>query len=160
MNGMNHPDESERTPRDLVEIQGAVDRLAKAERGSASAGFEDRVFAASRAALAAPAPIRFPAAGRWRLAAAMALIAGAGLFVSAWVTMRGGSATIIVSPGPLVENTPAVEEALDADALRGELEDLLASYDAVEQADLADSTPMSETFWDDDDAPMKEDPIR
>ena len=89
MNDMNQTNGSERTPRDLLEIQGAVDRLAEAERGSAGAALEDRVFAASRGALAAPAPIRFPSAGRWRLAAAMAVLAGAGLFASAWLATRG-----------------------------------------------------------------------
>lgn len=153
----------ERTPTDLVGMESALDRLAVAERASAREGLEDRLFGASRGVIAqstdAPAPIRFPVAGCWRLAAAVALLAGAGVLATAWLTTR--PAMTVPAPNGLATETPtAVAEPINADDLRGELEDLLASYDAVESADLADASPTSGTFWAENEGLTTEDPIR
>jgi hypothetical protein len=144
-------------------MESALDRLASAERASARAGLENRLFGASRGALAqstdAPATLRFPAAGRWRLAAVVALLAGAGVLATAWLTTR--PVTVAPPPNQVATEIPkASDEPIDADDLRGELEDLLASYDEVESADLADASPTSGTFWAENEGLTTEDPIR
>lgn len=166
MNGTNQPNDTDRTPDDLLNVQGSIGRLAEFDRRAAKPGLEGRLFDASigafKASNHAPAPIRFPGAGGWRLAASITVLAGTGLLGSLWL-MRQPSTSIvapITSPAPIAQAEPTQTEPLDADELRGELEDFLASYDAVEKADLADSTPMSPTFWDSEDALGREDPIR
>lgn len=153
----------ERTPTDLVGVESVLDRLAAAERSAARAGLEDRLLNASRDVLArsteAPAPIRFPVAGRWRLAAAITLLAGVGVLVTAWLTMQQ-AITVPAADQVAVETPQAIDEPINADDLRGELEDLLASYDAIESADLADAAPTSGTFWAENEGLTTEDPTR
>lgn len=167
MSGTNNAPESNQTPADLLAIESAIERLAAAERRAANLGIEERIFAASRATLAVssapPANLRFPASGRWRLAAALVLLAGVGMLASIWVA----STRIPGAPGPLAhKGDPAgpsetsVEQPINAEDIRDELEELLASYDAVERADLADAAPVSGTFWAEDEGLMTEDPSR
>ncbi|MBL8747481.1 MAG: hypothetical protein JNK58_14140 [Phycisphaerae bacterium] len=165
-NNIYPSNEHDHTPPDLLEMRDAVDRLAGSERLAADAGLEARVFRSSlpalRSAGGAPRAIRFPSAGWWRLAAGVALLAGVGLMVSMWLTSRAtpGVWTAATTPAPIAENTANGDDTIDTDRLRDELDDFLASYDAVERADLADSTPMTQTFWDSDGGLSSEEPIQ
>lgn len=97
MNTTNHHSPSEHeTPEDLRGLSGALDQLAHAERHAAPASLEDRVFAASRAALNEGTPpviarIGGPAFAmngwRFRLAASV-MIAAVGVAAAVWVNAR------------------------------------------------------------------------
>lgn len=168
MNESRRPSHADRTPDDLLPIESSLERLARAERGSARSGLEDRLFAATRAPIAraaAPRTLRFPGSWPMRLAAAVALIAGVGLAVWSW---RSGGVLPPTTPlDPIASNRttpvdaePSDEDPIDAELLREELDALVSSYEAVERAELANAAPISESFWDATHDLPEEDPSR
>lgn len=101
------------TPDDLRPIEQDLDALGASERAGAPAGFEQRIALATTEALrAGPAPVArigFAGVGWRRLAAAVALVAGAGLIV-VLTTQRLGSAT----QAPDAVEAAVIEAELDA----------------------------------------------
>jgi hypothetical protein len=101
------------TPDDLRPIERELDALGASERAGAPAGFEQRIALATTDALrAGPAPVArigFAGVGWRRLAAAVALVAGAGLIV-VLTTQRLGSG----AQAPEAVEAAAIEAELDA----------------------------------------------
>ena len=159
---MSNRDEASATAPELRETEALVDRFARAERERAAAGLESRVFAASRGALHGEdlaelrAPIPFPTGGaghRMRLAAAIVLVAGAGIAAVAWLASRG---PVSAPSSPVASGTGAQAPAEDeAAALESDLEMFLAS--ATEMAPISEFTDADdasdESFWGSDDEP-------
>lgn len=153
---MNHehhePREGVETPAELKAIESRLNALASAEARRVPAGLEDRLFQGSRGVLVeAPASLRFPAPGRWRLAAAVLLVAGAGIAAAFYVGSRGSTPGAGRGTGQMVQRTPVGEPAIvEGDDLQSEIEALLSTYDEVRGADLARATPMGDGFWGED----------
>lgn len=140
---MTTPPDTTPTPPDLAAIESLAERLAQAERASADAGLESRLFAASRTAMAVrtegarPIPFPSPSASRaWRLAAAIAIVAVGGLFTAAWF----GRTT------PAVTAPPSVVASVDSAAIREDLDAWLASFEADDASTLADVAPLEDSF--------------
>ncbi|MFG0275055.1 MAG: hypothetical protein ACF8QF_08360 [Phycisphaerales bacterium] len=138
------------TPADLQALERELDALAADERTSAPAGLEQRVaLATARALRNGPAPVArigFAGVGWRRLAAAVALVAGAGLIVVATTQRLGpGAAT------PEALETASIEaevEAWLADPFLDEGGDSFASL--REELDGFDATLGAEAFDDAD----------
>lgn len=157
------------TPDDLQGIEAALDRLARAERNPSDSGFEQRLATATRGALRAgdaPRSLRFPASWPLRLAAVLALVTGVGLAVNAWrAGVSGPSVNPSAPQGPIARQaqpkpTTEAESPVDPESLRAELDALVSSYEAVEEADLADAGPIADTFWGSGQSYSEEDPTR
>lgn len=143
----NRPDHHEhemRTPEELRAVEARVERLAEAERRAAGAGFEERIASVVRRTLAEPAPaMRFPSgvrATQWRLAAAVMLTAVGGLATVGWLTThRGGPAGVASRQGAA---------AIEAQAIREDLDSLLASIEERMEEELAEAgSPVGDSFW-------------
>jgi hypothetical protein len=94
------------TPAELRPIESALDELARAERGSAPAGLEDRIAAATADQLLAPTPLRITVVSRTSSFARLRIAAGV-LLVGALVAVIGGR-TAFRSPPP--STTPGTAE--------------------------------------------------
>jgi hypothetical protein len=149
----NHPEpHDETTPADLRGPEALLRRLAERDRAAAPAGFEERLLARTGGVIArapAPASIPFPGARRWRLAAGLLLVAGAGLAAALWRSGGPGAPSI---RAPLASAPPAEDASLHAD-----LDSFLTEFESVEGAVLADATDEAldpaDEFWSDGDLP-------
>ncbi len=123
----NAPNHDESLPPDLEAIEASLAAEGERLRTEPSTGFEDRLFEACREAVnPAPALIPFPAgntSGPLRLAAAIAILAGASAFV-VW-TPGGG-------PGPMQPG-----DALSIEELREDVDDFLVFTAGWESAGAA-----------------------
>lgn len=152
-NNMRHDE----TPAELRAVAGAMDRLADAERGSAPAGLEDRLFAASRASLGeAPAVIakiggRVGVMSGWRFRlAASVMIAAVGVAAAVWVNSRGAvsnGAGVPVGASSADQLAQALEADLSAWATEtsamasssdSEVASLYASLNSIESGKISD----------------------
>lgn len=148
---------NDETPAELRAVVGAMDRLADAERGSAPAGLEDRLFAASRASLGeAPAviakiggPVGVMSGWRFRLAASV-MIAAVGVAAAVWLNSRGavtsgtGTAVGAASTDQLAQaleadlSAWATETSALASSSDSEVASLYASLNSIESGKISD----------------------
>lgn len=156
----HNPDNREtspETPADLIEVAGGLDRLAHAERQSADAGLESRLFAGSRDALGIHAgeTLKFPRSANsraWRLAASFALLVG-GTAVAFWAASRQ-------SPPPASSQrlaSQSQDSPLDVETIRDELEDFLTAAESIDVGEIAASPEETGSFWGDDVPSFMED---
>lgn len=137
------------TPKELREMSAALDRLGARDRSSARHDYESQLFEASRGALAGSAPLKLvrpvSAVSRpWmRLAAAVALVAGAGLIASVWLAPRGGGGGV---SAPVQQMT----QSGGVDSIRADLEEFLSVIEAGDSWSVAGAEQEQSRFWSDD----------
>ncbi|MDX2114663.1 MAG: hypothetical protein SFZ24_03455 [Planctomycetota bacterium] len=150
-------------PADLAHVAARLDSLAENDRRAIRPQFERTLAAATfRAARggasgsapneppAGPAAIRFPRPARaplWRLAASLALVAGAALAGWFWLSAQPAHRSTTTTTTPLAAaqgpSTSTVARTIETD-----LELLLASVDSLES--LAEATSDASTLTSDD----------
>lgn len=145
--------EQDATPADIVPVESRLNALAERDRRAAPDSLEDRLFLATRAPLRAaaepPAPMRMPAPPAWRaplrLAAAIAVVAGAGLLAVSYF-----------KSAPTVAVGTQTTDSVDVDAVQADLDDFLASLDSASagddsimtlRSDIASTEEGLEAFW-------------